>query len=152
MLTGTTEAAEEAVSAAIATAGSGVAADELLFATAMCAVQIRDGCLPRAEIAPGLQPELKRLFLLSSLGRKCFVLRMLMGLTVEMSSGILNLRKDEVNEALCCALHDLPRLAGVQSALAGNVEHGVEKRWRDPAVGPGLHEIFGVDKQSKEKS
>ena len=93
MLTGTIEAAEQAVSEAIATLGCGVAVDELLVATAKCAVQLRDGCLPRAEIPSSLPPELQRLFLLSSVGRKCFVLRILMGLTLEMTSGILNLHK-----------------------------------------------------------
>src|SRR5258708_3024538 len=108
MLTGTIEAAEQAVSEAIATSGCGVAVDELSVGTAKCAIQIRDGCLPRAEIPSSLPPELQRLFLLSSVGRKCFVLRMLMGLSLETSSGILHLHRDEVDEALCRALSDLP--------------------------------------------
>lgn len=77
MLTGTNAAAEQAVSAAIATLGCGVAVDELLIATAKCAIQIPDGCLPGPEIASSLPAELQRLFLLSSVGRKCFVLRSL---------------------------------------------------------------------------
>ena len=85
--------------------------------------KLRDERLPRAEIPSSLPPELQRLFLLSSVDRKCFVLRILMGLTLEMSSGILNLSRDEVDEALCHALSDLPRLAGVQSSLARTVEH-----------------------------
>ena len=132
MLTGTIEAAEQALSEAIATSGRGVAVDELLVATAKCAIQLRDECLPRAEIPFSLPPELQRLFLLSPVGRKCFVLRILMGLNLEMSSGILNLHRDEVDEALCRALSDLPRLAGVQSALARNMEHPVERWQRDP--------------------
>jgi hypothetical protein len=112
MLTGTTEAAERAVSEAIATSGRGVALDELLVATAKCAIQIGDGCLLRAEVPSCLPPELQRLFLISPVGRKCFVMRMLMGLTPETSSGILNLHSDEVDEALCRALSDLPRLVG----------------------------------------
>ena len=123
MLTGTIEAAEQAVLEAIATSGCGVEVDELLVATAKCAIQTRDGRLPRVEIPSNLPPELQRLFLLSSVDRKCFVLRILMGLTLEMSSGILSLNRDEVDEALCHALRDLPRLAGVQSALARTVEH-----------------------------
>jgi hypothetical protein len=133
MLTGTIDAAEQAVSEAIATSGCGVAVGGLLVATARCAIQLRDEFLPRAEIPPSLPPELQRLFLLSSVGRNCFVLRMLMGLTPEMSSGILNLHRDEVDEALRRALSDLPRLAGLQSALARNVGHSVGKWQRDPS-------------------
>ena len=114
MLTGTIEAAEQSVSGAIATLGCGAAGDELLVATAKCAIQIPDGCLPGTEIPSSLPAELRRLFLLSSVGRKCFVLRILMGLSVEVTSGILNLQKDEVDEALCRALSDLPGLAGVR--------------------------------------
>ena len=114
MLTGTIEAAEQSVSRAIATLGCGIAVDELLVATAKCAIQLRDGCLRRVEIPSTLPPVLRRLFLLSSVGRKCFVLRILMGLTLEVTSGILNLPKDEVDEALCCALSELPGLAGIR--------------------------------------
>jgi hypothetical protein len=113
MLTGTIEAAEQSVSGAIARLGCGVGVDELLVATAKCAIEIPDGCLSGPEIPSGLPAELRRLFLLSSVGRKCFVLRILMGLTLEATSGILNLPKDEVDEALCRALSDLPGLPGI---------------------------------------
>ena len=114
MLTGTIEAAEQSVSGAIATLGCGVAVDELLVATA----EVRNSN-PRwlfAGAGDTLQSACRawRLFLLSSVGRKCFVLRVLMGLTLEMTSGILNLQKDEVDEALCRALSDLPGLAGIR--------------------------------------
>jgi hypothetical protein len=115
MLTGSIDAAEQAVSEAIATSGCDVAMDEMLVATAKCAIQIDDEGLRRAEIPSGLPPELQRLFLFSSIGRRCLVLRMLMGLTLENICGILNLQRDEVDGALCRALSDL---AGVQSALA----------------------------------
>ena len=114
MLTGTIEAAEQSVSGAIATLGCGAAVDELLVATAKCALQIPDGCLPGTEIPSSLPAELRRLFLLSSVGRKCFVLRILMGLSVEVTSGFLNLQKDKVDEALCRALSDLPGLGGIR--------------------------------------
>ena len=114
MLTGTIDAAEQAVSEAIASWGCDLGMDEMLVATAKCAIQIGDGGLPRAEIPSNLPPELQRLFLLSSTSRKCLVLRMLMGLTLEIICGILNLRRDEVDDALCRALKDLPRVAGVQ--------------------------------------
>ena len=87
------------------------------MATAKCAVQLRDECLPQG-IPSSLPPELQRLFLLSSAGRKCFVLRMLMGLTLEMSSEILNLKRDEFDETLCRALRELPRLSGTQNGKA----------------------------------
>ena len=67
MLTGTIEAAEHAVSDAIAPSGCGLAADALLVATAKCAVQLRDEVLARgAGVPSGLPPELRRLFSLSS--------------------------------------------------------------------------------------
>ena len=109
MLTGTIEAAEHAVSDAIAPSGCGIAAEALLVATAKCAVQLRDGCYPGVGVPSILPPELRRLFSLSSVERQCFVLRMLMGLTPEVTSGILNLHRDEVDEALCRAVRDLPR-------------------------------------------
>jgi hypothetical protein len=57
MLTGTIDAAEHAVSEAIATSGCGVAVEALLVAAAKCAVQLRDGCFPRVEIPSTLPPE-----------------------------------------------------------------------------------------------
>ena len=87
--------------------------DELLIATAKRAVQTGDESWPRAEVARSLPPELQRLFLLSSAARKCFVLRVLMGLSVEMSAEVLKLHRDEVDEALSHALTHLPRLAAV---------------------------------------
>jgi hypothetical protein len=74
-------------------------------------------CLHQAEIPSGLPPELQRLFLLPWASRSCFVLRMLLGFTAEMSSEIFSLGRDEVDDALRCALSDLPRLASIQSAL-----------------------------------
>jgi hypothetical protein len=73
-----------------------------------------------------LSPELQRLFLLSFVGRDCFVLRMLMGLTLEMSSEILNVDRDEVDEALCRTLIDLPGLAGISKCPALITERSVE--------------------------
>lgn len=126
MLTGTAEAAEQAVTDAIGNSECDGALDELPVATAKRAMQLRDRGLPQAELPTNLPPELQRLFSLSTLGRDCFVLRMLMGLTPEVISGILNLDRDEVDEALCRALSHLPHLAVHKSAPANAVEHAAE--------------------------
>ncbi len=104
----------------------GVSVDELLVATANFAIQLRDEPLPQAEIPSSLPPELQRLFLLSTVGRDCFVLRMLMGLTAEVSSEVLKVDRNEVDEALCRALSDLPGLAGIQNAHAIDTERLLE--------------------------
>jgi|tagenome__1003787_1003787.scaffolds.fasta_scaffold19843829_2 hypothetical protein len=116
ILTGTAEEAERAVMDAIATAGCKL--EELLVATAKCAIQLRNDYSLGPKRPLSLPPELQRLFLLHPIARKCFVLRVLMGITLEMTSEILNLHKDQVAEELCRAVSDLPRLAGVQNALA----------------------------------
>ena len=126
MLTGTIEAAEQGVLDAVATSGCGVAVEDLLVATAKCAVQVCSVGIPSI-----LPPELRRLFSLSPVDRRCFVLRMLMGLTPEVTSGILNLHRDEVDEALCRAVRYLPRLAGVSKWPGRKVEHSV-KKWQIP--------------------
>ena len=118
MLTGTIEGAEQAVSDAIATSECGGGVAELLVATAKCAMtQGQEECLRQAEKPSSLPPELQRLFLLPRASRNCFVLRILLGFTAEMSSEILSLGRDEFDEALCFALSELPRLAGMQSAV-----------------------------------
>jgi hypothetical protein len=107
MLTGTIEGAEQAVSDAIATSGCGGGVAELLVATAKCAMtQLQDDCSRQADVPSSLPPELQRLFLLPWASRSCFVLRMLLGFSAEMSSEILSLGRDEVDEALCLALSD----------------------------------------------
>jgi hypothetical protein len=114
LLTGSAEAAEVAVFDAIAESECDV--DELLVATAKCAIRLpinfREECLPRPEIS-SLPSELQRLFSLSSIGRKCFVLRTLMRLTLEVSHELLGLQSDEFDEALCRALCDLHGLADI---------------------------------------
>jgi hypothetical protein len=114
LLTGNVEAAERAVSDSITESVCNVTGDQLLIATAKHAIQLRDHFLPEAEALSSLPLELQRLFLLSTVCRDCFVLRMLMGFTEETSSGILNLRGGEIDEALCLALNDLSRFACVE--------------------------------------
>jgi hypothetical protein len=126
LLTGTNEGAEQAVSEAIATMDCGGSVDELLVATAKFAIQLRDERSSRAAMPSSLPPELQRLFLLSSLGRDCFVLRMLMGISAEMSSEILEVDRDEVDEAMCRALSELAGLEGIQNAQTTAMECSVE--------------------------
>jgi DNA-directed RNA polymerase specialized sigma24 family protein len=115
MLTGTIEAAESAVSDAIATLECRDDLDELLVRTARSAALFWDERLLQVKTPSGLPSELQHLFLLPCVSRRCFVLRMLMGLSAEMSSEILTVERREVDEVLCRALKDLPRLAGMQS-------------------------------------
>jgi hypothetical protein len=128
MLTGAVEAAECAVSNAIARSGSAVSSRELLVATASYAIQLDKQCLPKAKVPLRLPFELERLFLLPPVGRKCFVLRMLAGLTREVSSEILKLREYEVDEALCAALDDLVRVDTVPRRQESDSDCGLRRR------------------------
>ena len=109
ILTGSIEAAERAVADGISTLGLDLAGDTLLVETARSAIQRRTEYSDQPEALSILPLELQGLFRLSPIGRDCFVLRVLMGLTSEVSAGIMNLSKDETDEALYCALLDLPR-------------------------------------------
>jgi hypothetical protein len=109
VLTGSTEAAECAITGAIATLGSDFVGDTLLVETARSAIQHRTNFSEQPEAISMLPVELRRLFLLPSTSRDCFVLRVLLRLTSEVSAGILNLSKDEIDESVCEALFDLPR-------------------------------------------
>jgi hypothetical protein len=109
VLTGSIEAAERAVADGITTLGFHLAGDTLLIETARFAIQRRAEFSDEPEALSILPLELQGLFLISTICRDCFVLRMLVGLTAEVSAGILNLSKEEIDEALYCALLDLPR-------------------------------------------
>jgi hypothetical protein len=109
VLAGSIEAAERAVADGISALGSDLARDRLLVETARSAIQRRAEYSDQQEGLSILPLELRALFLLSPICRGCFELRMLMGLTSEVSAGIMNLSKDEIDEALCRALLDLPR-------------------------------------------
>jgi len=108
VLTGSIEAAECAVTDAIATSAPDFADDTLLVETARSAIQRRTNFSEQPAAISMLPVELRGLFLLSSTSRDCFVLRALLGLPSEACTGILNLSKDEIDEALCAALLDLP--------------------------------------------
>ena len=100
------EAAEHAVSNAIAMSGPDVTTDELVVATAKCAI---DGCGDADQVGgpASLPPELRRLFLLSPVRRKCFVLRMLLRFTAEASAAMMGLRLNQFEEEMWHALQDL---------------------------------------------
>jgi hypothetical protein len=58
-----------------------------------------------------LPPELRRLFLLPPLLRDCFVLRILVGLSPEVCTEILDVSNIEFEDAVCAALNQLPLLS-----------------------------------------
>ena len=72
--------------------------------TAKYAIELCSDCSSQPQTQLNLPPELQRLFLLSLVGLRCLVLRMLMGLTLETTSVVVNLHRNEVNDALS----DLP--------------------------------------------
>jgi len=51
-----------------------------------------------------------RLFLLTPISRDCFVLRILLGIAVGTCSRILHRGFEEIEDVLCAALQELPRL------------------------------------------
>ena len=106
MLTGSSRGAECAVADAIATLAPDATANDLLIATAKCAVEQGES-VDQAHTRDRLPPELGRLLLLPPMSRKCFVLRMLLRFTAELSSGMLGLRKNELERELWQALQDL---------------------------------------------
>ena len=115
VLTGSIETAESAVLGAIADLECGVAGGLLLMASAKWAIQLRDTLTP--QVLPSSLPlELRRLFLLSPVCRDCVVLRTLLGFSSEVTSGILHLQPEKIDEALCDALNDLAQLGGMQRA------------------------------------
>jgi hypothetical protein len=89
LLTGSTEAAENAVLDGIAALEFGhVVDDVLLVETVKSAIQRRADFPGQPEQAPSHLPlELRRLFLLAPISRDCFVLRFLLGITPGTFSG-----------------------------------------------------------------
>jgi hypothetical protein len=112
MLTGSMQAAEHAVLNGIAATECYRAGDDaFLFETIKAAIQRRPDSLHQSQQPPAHLPlELRRLFLLTPISRDCFVLRILLGLAVETCSRILHRRVEEIEDVLCVALQELPRL------------------------------------------
>jgi hypothetical protein len=111
LLTGSIEAAEAAVLDGIAALElDHISGDSLLLAAAKSAIQRHTEFLEQSEGLSILPVGLRRLFLLDPNYRECFVLRVLIGMTPELCSRILHLSIHEVDDALCAALQELPRI------------------------------------------
>jgi hypothetical protein len=107
LLMGSTEAAENAVLDGIAALEFGYLVDDvLLVETVKSAIQRRADFPGQSEQA--LPLELRRLFLLAPISRDCFVLRVPLGLTPAICSGIRHLSKQEFEDACYTALQNLP--------------------------------------------
>jgi len=108
-LTGNMDAAEAAVLDGIAALEqSAICRDTLLEETARCSNQRRGQFRARSDRVSLLPPQLQRLLLLDPIGRDCFVLRVLIGLTPAACFGILRLSKEDFEGALHPALQGLP--------------------------------------------
>ena len=112
MLTGSTQAAERAVLDGIATTEfDRVADDVFLLETVKAAIQRRPAFPHQSQWPPSHLPlELRRLFLLAPISRDCFVLQILLGITVGTCSRILHRGIEEIEDVLCAALQELPHL------------------------------------------
>jgi hypothetical protein len=109
LLTGNVEAAEAAVLDGIAVLEfDRISGDSLLLATAKSAICRRVQIPEQSQRLSILPLELRRLFLLAPNYRDCFVLRVLIGLSPELCSGILHLSIHEVENAFYSALQELP--------------------------------------------
>jgi hypothetical protein len=121
LLTGGIEAAEAAVLEAIATLELDYdSGDCLLLETVKSAIKRRADAPDPSEQAFSILPiELRRVLLLAPGSRHCFVLRVLLGMTPEISSGILNRSVHEVEEALLTGLQNLPALEALRRPSHG---------------------------------
>ncbi len=118
LLTASTEFAEFAVSDAIAALKwNQICGDSLLLQTAKSAIQLLAD-LPdqREQACSVIHPlELRRVLFLGPSLRRCFVLRVLLGLPPKTCSEILYLPIQAVEEALFAALQELPFLEACSS-------------------------------------
>jgi hypothetical protein len=124
LLTGNNvDAAEAAVLDGITALGPDIVCrdsrDTLLEETAKSSIQRRAGFLERSESTSLLPLELQRLFLLDPICRQCFVLRILIGLTPAVCSGILCLSEQALVDALYTAFQRLALIeTSSQSSLS----------------------------------
>ena len=120
LLTASTEFAEFAVSDAIAVLKwDHFSGDSLLLQTAKCAIQLHSDLPDQFEQACSLLPlELRRVLFLGPSLRRCFVLRVLLSLTLQTCSEILYLPIPEVENSLRLAMQELPLTVEYASADA----------------------------------
>ena len=104
LLAGGMRGAERAVKQAIDGLGPDFTPEDLLVEAVRSAVQPPKW---QDDMHPGLPQELRALALLSPRGRNCFVLRLLLGIDRDACSEILELSRDEVDEAIHQSLLDL---------------------------------------------
>ena len=120
MLTGSMQAAEHAVLDGIAATEVGSIVDDVfILETVRAAIQRHPDSLHQSQQPPAHLPlELRRLFLLTPISRECFVLRILLGIAVGTCSRILHRSVEEIEDVLCAALQELPRLEACSRAGA----------------------------------
>jgi len=114
LLTGSMKSAEAAVI-------HGISACEELSPHGLLTEAVRSAVRIQASSANGpyevecLPPELRRLFMLQPLPRRCFVLRILMNLSPEVCAELLGVSVTESEDALHAALIELPLLCSPKS-------------------------------------
>ena len=120
LLTGDTRTAEAAVM-------HGIGACEDVLPGGLFIEAVRSALRRRTKSSDGphevecLPPELRRLFMLQSLPRHCFVLRVLVGLSPEVCAELLEVSVTEFENAVYRALTQLPLLCSPKA-------HGREHR------------------------
>lgn len=129
LITGNTDAAETAVLDGIATLDGTLSSEGLLLATLKSAIGEGHSVPGRIEAIPVALPlELRRVLLLNTKSRACFVLRALLGMSSKMCSDLLQVPIWEVAQRLSDGMQqlailisttmpmDTPALAGSGSA------------------------------------
>ena len=117
LLTGDTRTAEDAVMHGIDACGD-LSPGGLLIEAVRSAVRRRTNSSDGPYEVECLPPELRRLFMLQSLPRHCFVLRILVGLSTEVCAELLGVSVTEFEDALYAALIDLPLLCSPKAQPA----------------------------------
>jgi hypothetical protein len=110
LLTGDTRTAEAAVMHGIR-ACEDLSSGGLLIEAARSAVRRRTKSSDGPYEVECLPPELRRLFMLQPLLRRCFVLRILMGLSPEVCAKLLDISVTEFEDSVYGALTQLPLLS-----------------------------------------
>jgi hypothetical protein len=115
-LTGTAEQAQSAAMEAITSWDADNETDDALYTKvveAAARAEILSNALPPSELdaaaSSHLPEELLAVLKLEPIIRRCFVLRILVGLSVEACAGLLQLRAHRVNQYTCVGLETLSR-------------------------------------------